>query len=137
MTAAPLKLCLIYYIRQTDKTFRGHMTAAPLKLAPLPCTPFLYRCFPRSHDRGPIEAKRLGVMRLDPPAFRGHMTAAPLMPSGSIPTIASIQTFRGHMTAAPLKPSGSIPTIASIQTFRGHMTAAPLKRIFINNIEPA
>ncbi len=58
MTAAPLKLIHGKTIAGFAGTFRGRMTAAPLKRTrELIGTPLL-PSFPRSHDRGPIEAIR-------------------------------------------------------------------------------
>ena len=79
MTAAPLKHGVRQLVHLGNNAIRGHMTAAPLKPGP---SLFRYRSpnnYPRSHDRGPIEA---GLLRCIPHPknipIRGHMTAAPL-----------------------------------------------------------
>ena len=107
MTAAPLKLRFSPLVHVPDLPhFRGHMTAAPLKLV-----------------RGRVDDRRDAH-------FRGHMTAAPLKPRPPPPTAhLPAGHFRGHMTAAPLKLHVEQMLRLLGADFRGHMTAAPLKRV--------
>ncbi len=59
--------------------------------------------FPRSHDRGSIEATNV-LRDLQPiPPFRDHMIAAPLKPGKSEAGQFLFAAFRDHMIAAPLK----------------------------------
>ncbi len=75
--------------------FRGHLTAAPLKPAGGVESGNNNPTFPRSPDRGPIEAGRLDPLELRGGDFRGHLTAAPLKQKGSarppaIPEISAV-----------------------------------------------
>ncbi len=58
--------------------FRDHMIAAPLKLAMVGDPGVEVVGFPRSHDRGSIEATCSGDCESWRSAFRDHMIAAPL-----------------------------------------------------------
>ncbi len=112
------------------------------------------RDYPRSHDRGPIEAqRRRSRLPARKATIRGHMTAAPLKLSSSLMVkVGSIFYPRSHdrgpIEARPrlhwmlwwrrIYPRshdrGPIEAVAEAQgesslpgSIRGHMTAAPLK----------
>src|SRR5437660_1637246 len=79
MSAAPLKPIIAGGTRTPwTAYFRAHMSAAPLKPRWRESAPALPLEFPRSHERGPIEAfvprNHLSVNG----HFRAHMSAAPL-----------------------------------------------------------
>ena len=79
-TAAPLKLVVVERFVGGGDAFRGRKTAAPLKRG-IPTSVAIPQILPRSKDRGPIEARRLGSLSgLLPTPFRGRKTAAPLKP---------------------------------------------------------
>src|SRR5258708_2524878 len=81
MIAAPLKRGTTPSELNTPASFRDQMIAAPLKLLRLVPALSQNQLFPRSDDRGPIEARR--VLRGEPlgsERFRDQMIAAPLKP---------------------------------------------------------
>ncbi len=107
------------------------MTAAPLKRGGKIPYNVVPQPFPRSHDRGPIEAPRLGVFNTASnfsfprshdrgPIEAIHYVGGCVCIFGFFPRshdrgpiealwhlfipIFVKRTFRGHMTAAPLKP---------------------------------
>src|SRR5579875_3856333 len=60
--------------------------------------------FPRSFDRGPIEAMRIERTRdTRTDYFRDHLIAAPLKRAWKKGYISQDQHFRDHLIAAPLK----------------------------------
>src|SRR5437867_3504601 len=106
------------------------MSAAPLKRARWRGYCGVASGFPRSHERGPVEALG-GFSDLRPPrdGFRAHMSAAPLKQGGAGDVSKPTVRFRAHMSAAPLKPIGDAYPDAHTISFRAHMSAAPLKQI--------
>src|SRR5438132_567498 len=102
--------------------FRDHMIAASLKPAS-PCRTWPTRwAFPRSYDRGLIEAPDRAPPAAPPPAdFRDHMIAASLKPG------QHSATFRDHMIAASLNRPRPPCCGAVLGHFRDHMIAASLK----------
>ncbi len=105
MIAAPLKLGFAKLCPRCPCSFRDHMIAAPLKRSRLNRLGRDAGDFPRSHDRGSIEAAVASYVRHVTINFpRSH-------DRGSIEAhlrIAEIHSanhpFRDHMIAAPLKP---------------------------------
>ncbi len=71
MTAAPLKPRLDHSSGVMAGTIRGHMTAAPLKQHPKATGECPRDGYPRSHDRGPIEALMRGFL----PSFTSALSA--------------------------------------------------------------
>ena len=59
-------------------TIRAHVSAAPLKPLEFWLTPRMPVTFPRSRERGPVEARRTVRFRLESTYFRAHVSAAPL-----------------------------------------------------------
>src|SRR5437868_4103249 len=108
--------------------FRGRKTAASLKqqfLEPAVCG---LDVFPRSKDRGLIEAGQRGPEFQDSGLFprskdRGLIEAqwAPVGPP-------RMKSFRGRKTAASLKQSLALSNRLDTRRFRGRKTAASLKR---------
>src|SRR5271157_415481 len=66
------------------------------------------RRFPRSRERGPIEAlpRRLRLRRNS--HFRAHVSAAPLKQKLSPPPDIAELNFRAHVSAAPLKRTAAV-----------------------------
>ena len=108
--------------------FRAHVSAAPLKPVNAYLVLEIAAMFPRSHERGPIEARRLRVNRNQMISFRAHMSAAPLKHSTWTCRECGNTCFRAHMSAAPLKPQSDCRNTQRQWCFRAHMSAAPLKR---------
>jgi len=77
-TAAPLKQTPPLKFYPLFHCFRGQKTAAPLKQCELPGGWRTADTFPRSKDRGPIEAAHRVRRLLAKLRFRGQKTAAPL-----------------------------------------------------------
>src|SRR5579884_428759 len=84
--------------------------------------------FPRSFDRGPIEAAQDATCLYLEPHFRDHLIAAPLKHRTSRPRRAVSPNFRDHLIAAPLKPRFPVRRRPELQHFRDHLIAAPLKQ---------
>src|SRR5579875_3119370 len=76
--AAPLKLFLLQNQSSSLPYFRDHQIAAPLKLTELRHCASGERAFPRSPDRGPIEASKALRLAIGWVHFRDHQIAAPL-----------------------------------------------------------
>jgi len=153
MIAAPLKhLHQLVQLRGQAPDFRDQMIAAPLKRAHSGSQSSSQAAFPRSDDRGHIEACRHAFSFECGLHFRDQMIAAPLKPAawnppaqqklafprsddrGPIearsprgPAKCKCSDFRDQMIAAPLKPDDSYRTRAQISHFRDQMIAAPLK----------
>ena len=84
---------------QESYDFRAHRSAAPLKPDPRRTSFAIGAQFPRSSERGPIEAIGVGS-RVDPRAgdFRAHRSAAPLKhyaDAQHLPRLASISALIG------------------------------------------
>src|SRR5271157_366579 len=84
--------------------FRAHVSAAPLKRS----RPWLgsrgVHTFPRSRERGPIEASALCPTEYPPfMHFRAHVSAAPLKRLRVGRRRRDGPHFRAHVSAAPLK----------------------------------
>ena len=105
------------------------MNAAPLKPYKAHRETQALTVFPRSYERGPIEAYTgQGKDEQGLHHFRVHMNAAPLkQPVQPIRTWQA-PDFRVHMNAAPLKRDDGGMTIGHKRNFRVHMNAAPLKQ---------
>ncbi len=108
------------------------MTAAPLKHAGAMNFDAAFGDFPRSHDRGPIEAMfGKDFPCSDPTAFRGHMTAAPLKRGrGRRGRSGGLGRFPRSHDRGPIEARrwGLWELEQTWNAFRGHMTAAPLKQ---------
>src|SRR5579884_2643152 len=84
--------------------------------------------FPRSRDRGPIEASNSRLVRWASWYFRDHVIAAPLTPAVPLHPFVRAVDFRDHVIAAPLKRDAASVVVALLFDFRDHVIAAPLKR---------
>ncbi len=133
--------------------FRDHQIAAPLKHDWPAASESPRNQFPRSPDRGPIEALPACWLRSASAYFRDHQIAAPLKQRNSpMHGLAKFPHFRDHQIAAPLKRAseirsgefspgfprspdrGPIEAAARLRQrclprpdFRDHQIAAPLK----------
>ena len=106
------------------------MSAAPLKPRMVSPQPTVESRFPRSNERGPVEARRAPSHNAAPfHHFRARMSAAPLKRD----VLAAVRVvrldFRARMSAAPLKPISHSWNFARRLDFRARMSAAPLKRL--------
>jgi len=102
--AAPLKPLSFQFGSVNQVTFRVQQNAAPLKPAYAESVRGVVQPFPRSTERGPIEAFVRLLVTLNREAFRVQQNAAPLKPvEGSILTQVR-SAFRVQQNAAPLKP---------------------------------
>jgi len=76
--------------------------------------------FPRSRDRGLIEAQKCGHQRLMVAGFRGHVIAASLKQGLFTMRAMGQHCFRGHVIAASLKHSSGhhklLPALVSAVT---------------------
>ncbi len=96
-------------------TFRVQTNAAPLKLRYIGEAGSSNDNFPRSNERGSIEACRRRIQRIRPQvAFRVQTNAAPLKPTYAGGAVASVTAFRVQTNAAPLKPGASVPHCVSL-----------------------
>ena len=104
MSAAPLKRVIESLTDSHKGCFRAHVSAAPLKRGIDIRKSTDAARFPRSRERGPIEAcfalagAGAGVGR-----FRAHVSAAPLKRESQIHGFLIGSGFRAHVSAAPLK----------------------------------
>ncbi len=120
LTAAPLKLMVAAASGVfTATNFRGQLTAAPLKQRPVVLGDKPLWKFPRSTDRGPIEAIGIGCWRLHPSVdFRGQLTLPSMnrQPCGSrqAEPVPNCRRFaergRGILKGPPLFTRGSLKT---------------------------
>src|SRR5579885_2636221 len=85
--------------------------------------------FPRSSERGPIEAtpNQDGIRRAAR-YFRAHLSAAPLKRCNPPNPLLPSAHFRAHLSAAPLKRFSAGVTGSKCDDFRAHLSAAPLKQ---------
>ncbi len=83
--------------------FRGRKIAAPLKLLFRAHDALALPEFPRSKDRGPIEALMMPLQRQPELRFRGRKIAAPLKHGDCLILFPGNTCFRGRKIAAPLK----------------------------------
>jgi len=94
-----------------------------------PVTPSAMVRFPRSRERGPIEAMYIGLMsNPDATGFRAHVSAAPLKQLVFVQLQQVAAWFprsreRGPIEARPL----NYLTSSRSSGFRAHVSAAPLK----------
>src|SRR5947209_4548062 len=103
---------------------RGPIEATKLLVLGVACA-----TFPRSRERGPIEASIVPGREYHEDAnFRAHVSAAPLKPSLATGTGFAVSYFRAHVSAAPLKHSAAQAPADSRKYFRAHVSAAPLKQ---------
>jgi len=86
------------------------------------------RSFPRSIDRGPIEAFDGEVHPKRSAHFRDQLIAAPLKREGLYHFLCSNIDFRDQLIAAPLKPLTRLLLPFLTINFRDQLIAAPLKR---------
>ncbi len=85
--------------------FRAHPSAAPLKLSASDTPRLDELVFPRSSERGPIEAGPKDRDSEFPCSyFRAHPSAAPLKLLSDYLLPLLDRNFRAHPSAAPLKP---------------------------------
>ena len=108
--------------------FRAHVSAAPLKQYKEFCLPSSGSKFPRSRERGPIEADRrwaqgwwFGWY------FRAHVSAAPLKRRMHAACSHHAKDFRAHVSAAPLKPPASRRGQRSTATFPRSRERGPIE----------
>ena len=86
------------------------------------------RTFPRSRERGPVEARSLVTDSRVGLFFRAHVSAAPLKHQARQGHPRRLQPFRAHVSAAPLKPVIPRRSLTiGLRAFRAHVSAAPLK----------
>src|SRR5207253_2213783 len=108
---------------------RARSSAAPLKRRGATGQRKKYREFPRSIERGPIEAytnMRSGAT--ETPSFRARSSAAPLKQIRRQAKASRRAGFRARSSAAPLKHGDVVFVIArEIPGFRARSSAAPLK----------
>src|SRR5262249_15926145 len=81
--------------------------------------------FPRSRERGPVEAlsttRTAGRLKLD---FRAHVSAPPLTPVCDVCRLLSSFNFRAHVSAAPLKLQQPAQLLGrQLAHFRAHVSA--------------
>ena len=116
---------------------RGLRTAASLKLAQLATRARALLSYPRSSDRGLIEA-RDGEPRARRPSrsIRGLRTAASLKHFASGAAGALDDTIRGLRTAASLKRGDLKVQSIHLDPIRGLRTAASLKRGGAGDVDP-
>ena len=106
--------------------FRGQRTAAPLKHACSGGYKRIIKRFPRSKNRGPIEAHTSTIGGNTGMRFRGQRTAAPLKRPYAARPWAIRTGFRGQRTAAPLKLRAAaavmppVPPVSAVKEPRPH-----------------
>src|SRR5687768_15273792 len=88
--------------------------------------------FPRSYDRGLIEARPTTRRLQRLPSSRDHMIAASLKRKSIPPSSCSSASSRDHMIAASLKQDElEVISYDVTQGSRDHMIAASLKRSYV------
>ena len=153
-SAAPLKLVVQRPAYSLDSCFRALRSAAPLKHLIKAENEQEAREFPRSSERGPIEARllpppgRSGQGAFPRSSERGPIEAnsnsqspslapwfprsserGPIEATGHISPVTGLMTrFRALRSAAPLKPGRVQAAAARLPGFRALRSAAPLKR---------
>jgi len=103
MIAAPLKLRKHTGDPNDTAHFRDRMIAAPLKQLFALSFSAIFLLFPRSNDRGPIEALYCLPESSFSANFRDRMIAAPLKHLKVRLDFRDVENFRDRMIAAPLK----------------------------------
>ena len=156
LSAAPLKRAVILPLPPRAVDFRAHLSAAPLKQLPLASAERWGSIFPRSSERGPIEA--LGILTMLSTVgnyFRAHLSAAPLKLANQIAGRRNVTGFPRSSERGPIEARESSCPLAHlahggfprssergpieaqtmryrssrrILNFRAHLSAAPLKR---------
>ena len=109
-------------------SFRVHPNAAPLK--PSVNTQLAAAAkavFPRSSERGPIEAFSASPRPSCLRAFRVHPNAAPLKPFGAAGLPVSFGRFPRSSERGPIEADYRVPPPDQADAFRVHPNAAPLK----------
>jgi len=87
------------------------LIAAPLKRAILRAIGGTYVQFPRSFDRGPIEASELWRSTFTSGKFPRSFDRGPIEARKTARHIPGTRHFRDHLIAAPLKRLGSDPEV--------------------------
>src|SRR5579872_5671084 len=129
MIAASLKQIAALSDFCARNRFRDHMIAASLKPDRAANRANELNGFPRSYDRGLIEASRsCRSTHRSARGFRDHMIAASLKRVPLAAPCRGQQCFRDHMIAASLKPIWILEPAPPFRSFRDHMIAASLKR---------
>ena len=103
LSAAPLKLGRRAALAGRSSDFRVQLSAAPLKLGGPRRFCELGAGFPRSIERGPIEARPSSGLYRHPGYFRVQLSAAPLKLLEPFTSGPPLQDFRVQLSAAPLK----------------------------------
>jgi len=127
----------VYYVsKDPGLDFRDQLIAAPLKLAGVPAGRVDRIAFPRSIDRGPIEAQsRCGRSKRNRD-FRDQLIAAPLKRPEGFERRTEAVYFRDQLIAAPLKLGGRANIDVLGPHFRDQLIAAPLKPFLFNDLRP-
>ena len=95
-----------------------------------------WRRFPRSSERGPIEATCPPSATAPLDSFPRSSERGPIEAAAGVEDPASeLLYFRAHQSAAPLKRAIASATGDGLNHFRAHQSAAPLKHL-VRNVKP-
>ena len=128
LSAAPLKQPQPrVHPQQDQRHFRALLSAAPLKPPSFLSRVAMSALFPRSPERGPIEADLESLFIGTYTNFRALLSAAPLKHGRAVRQVDHLMLFPRSPERGPIEAFRRLPRWRSGPYFRALLSAAPLK----------
>ncbi len=106
--------------------FRDQLIAAPLKRIDVGSVAAALRAFPRSIDRGPIEAARSRIGRSRTLDFRDQLIAAPLKPTSAASDVTAL-AFPRSIDRGPIEALAACPALPRGRAFPRSIDRGPIE----------
>src|SRR5579875_3250034 len=96
-----------------------------------------WREFPRSFDRGPIEAHLLSISTVTAPPFPRSFDRGPIEATCLPRRCPSPSSFPRSFDRGPIEAGGAPAGALPLEDFRDHLIAAPLKHCAAESLRPS